>query len=298
MPNNNKVTLMQPALPERTAQVFSYCESGGISSEKLGVLADLGLTSRQARVYLTLLRFGVARARPLAVAAGVPRQEVYSLLLGLRRLGLVRQNLTAPASYTAVPIAEGVRLLVEKKTSELNLMSKKAGKLAETLSQTQQLIPQADTLKSSFGKVFEGDQGKKYRHAIQKTQHSLQAVTGWLRFRQFCFLFEAQLKSALKKDITIQIAAEKPPNYHLPEWVNTALHKHPNFELKTTPNPPAASITLFDGTQAAVAFNPNSPLTKGPDLWTTRPGLITACQSCFNTNWTAAAKTQPKQQPL
>jgi sugar-specific transcriptional regulator TrmB len=64
--------------------------------EGLGVLVGLGLSARQAWVYLALLRVGPVRARVIAGLAGVPRQDVYRLLLELQQLGLVQKNLTAP----------------------------------------------------------------------------------------------------------------------------------------------------------------------------------------------------------
>ncbi len=56
----------------------------------------LGLTERQARVYLTLLRTATAKARTVAIYAGVPRQEAYGLLLELQQRGIVHKNLTDP----------------------------------------------------------------------------------------------------------------------------------------------------------------------------------------------------------
>jgi sugar-specific transcriptional regulator TrmB len=97
-----------------------------VGLEGLGVLVGLGLSRRQARVYLALLRAGVSRARPLVDSAGVPRQEVYGLLLELRQLGLVRQNLTVPKTYTAAPFVEAAKILFEQRANELTLMSQKA----------------------------------------------------------------------------------------------------------------------------------------------------------------------------
>lgn len=248
----------------------------------------MGLTGRQARVYLALLKVGGARAQVVAGLALVHRQEVYRLLEGLRQLGLVQQNVSVPASFVATPIDEGIRLLLEQKASELSLMSQKAKRLTEKLGRTVRFAPTAVALKPCFGVVSEGDRGKKYLNAIQETQHTIEAVASWTRFKQLCFLFETQLKDALKKGVTLHIVTEKPANHHLPKWVNAALSKNSNFKIKIQPDPPVAAVTLFDHTQAAIAFNPNTSLTKGPDLWTTNPALTAPCQAYFNAAWTQA----------
>jgi sugar-specific transcriptional regulator TrmB len=282
---------MQPTLtkPERLPQAFSRCGLGGVGLEGVEVLAGLGLTGRQARAYLALLRAGDAKARVVASVAGVPRQEVYGLLLELQQLGLVRQNLTVPVSYAATPLSEAVKMLFEQKANELTLMSQKAKHLTKKLDQTPRLAMITAPPKPCFGSVSEGERGKKYQIAIEQTQHTIDALISWTRFKQLCFHFEAQLKDALKKGVAINIVTEKPTNHHLPKWVNPTLLKYPNFTLKTTLTPPDAAVTIFDHTQAAIAFNPSIRLTKGPDLWTSHPALTAPYQIYFNTIW---AKTK------
>ena len=277
---------MQPTLakPESPSQVFSHCGLGGVDLEGVEVLVGLGLTGRQARVYLALLKKGDARAQAVARLARVPRQGVYGLLYGLQQLGLVRQNLTAPANYTPTLLSEAVKMLFEQKANELKLMSQRAKKITAKLGQTRTAtMPVAP--KPCFGTVYGGERGRKYHKAIHETCCCIEVVTSWLWFRQFCFIFETELRAALKKEVTIRIVTEKPPSHRLPEWVNAALPKYPNFKLKTTPDPPEAAITIFDQTQVAIAFNPNIRITKGPDLWTTHPALTMTCQSYFNANW-------------
>ena len=269
--------------------MFNHCGLGGVGLEEVGVLVGLGLTGRQARVYLALIKAGDARARAVAGLALINRQEVYLLLDSLQQLGLAQQNVTVPITYSATPLAEGIRLLLEQKTSELSLISQKAKRLTGKLSQPKYACSMV-MVKPCFGVVFEANRGKKYLNAIQETQHTIEAVTSWTRFKKTCFLFETQLKNALKKDVTIHIVTEKPSNHRLPKWVNAALSKYSNFELKIQPNPPAAAVTLFDHAQAAIAFNPNTSLTKGPDLWTTKPALTAPCQAYFNTAWKQKTK--------
>ncbi|MCL5876184.1 MAG: hypothetical protein M1540_00005, partial [Candidatus Bathyarchaeota archaeon] len=198
-------------------------------------------------------------------------------------LGLVKRCLTVPTRFTAVPIAEGTGLLIEHRLAELNLVTKRAMCLTKKLSQIMQ--PNQTEDPSSFGVVSEAEGGKNYQTAIEKTQHRVQAVMSWVQFRQLCFLFESALSGAIKRGVAVEVLTEKPPVHCLPEWVKAALVKYPNFKLKTTPEPPSAALTVFDGAQAAVAFNPSSRLTKGPELWTGHPALVAACQAFFWDKW-------------
>ena len=96
---------------QNSPQAFRHCCVGRVGLEGVGVLVSLGLSGRQARVYLALLRMRDGRVRLVAGLAGVRRQDVYGLLSELQQLRLVRQNLTVPVSYSAKPIAEGIQLV-------------------------------------------------------------------------------------------------------------------------------------------------------------------------------------------
>ena len=60
------------------------------------------------------------------------------LAIPAQRLGLARQNLTAPANYSATPFIEGVRLLLERKTQELTAITLNANRLTSNLVKTNQ----------------------------------------------------------------------------------------------------------------------------------------------------------------
>ncbi|MCW4029780.1 MAG: hypothetical protein NWE92_09080 [Candidatus Bathyarchaeota archaeon] len=268
----------------QSAQIIPiYTDKPRISIEDVDTLIGLGLSSRQAHVYLALLRCGEARARTIAKLAVINRQEVYPLLDDLRLLGLVRQNVTLPTTYTAVPVSEGLAILLNQKTIDLTHLTQKVKNLSKKFNQTEQLP--SVIVRPSFGEICEGNLSKKYQNALSETEQRFEMVTSWGRFKKACFLFEVLLKEALKRGVVVRILTDKPPNCSNPKWVNSTLQKYPNFELKTTPNSSVAAIIIFDGVSASIALDPNIHLTKGPDLWTTNPALVALCQIYFDTTW-------------
>jgi len=282
--------------PQGPKQAFDYYgpSLGGPGAEEMGVLADLGLTSRQARVYLALLKTGGGKAKIVADVSLVNRQEIYRIIEDLQQMGLVQKNVTAPTTFTATPLADVIKRLLEQKTKQLTLIRQKAKQLTK---HPQIHISVAPAEKPCLGTIFEGDRGKKYQQAIQTTQHNIDIVTSWRRFKQLTTLLETPLQNALQKGVPIHIITEKPPNQSLPNWITNVqtqtLNKKSYLKLKILPNPPTAAVTIFDNTQTAITFHPNTNLTKGPDLWTTNPTLLTLSQTYFNTIWT---QTKPKKQ--
>jgi sugar-specific transcriptional regulator TrmB len=235
-------------------------------------------------VYLAVLKAGGAKAKVVAEVAQVERQEVYGLIEDLMLLGLVEQNLTVPTSYTAMPVAEAVKLLLEQRTDQLNMLTQKGKELACKLSQPQNQA-MAVAVQSCFGVICDGYRGKKYLNAIQETRQSIDMVAGWTRFKQQSLRFESLFRSALKKGVNLRFVIEKPVDHRLPKWVKATQEKYCNFQIKTQPTPPTASVCIFDQNKAAVAYNVATNLNKGPDLWTTNPTLTALCKAYFDTVW-------------
>jgi sugar-specific transcriptional regulator TrmB len=260
----------------------SGCTLSGINLEGVEVLAGLGLSSRQARVYLALQKAGDAKAKTIAEYAQVERQEVYYLIEDLKLKGLVEQNLKSPTSYTATPIDQAIVLLLEQKSNELVGLTKKATRLATKLNQ------KTDVKKSPqpcFGTISDGFRGKKYLEAIQETKQSIDMITSWGRFKQQSFRFENLFRAKLKNDITLRFIVEKPLNNKLPGWVESTADKYDNFKVQTQSDPTATAISIFDQDKAAIAFASNASLCEGPDLWTTNPALTVLCQTYFDVAW-------------
>lgn len=259
-----------------------------VNLDKIGevdVFTSLGLSNRQARVYLALLKTGDTKAKIVAAYAQVERQEVYNLIEELHQKGLVEQNLTAPTSYTATPIDKAITLLIEQKSDELVYLTNKATKLVTKLTQTPNVCVGQ---KHCFGTIFEGSRGKQYIAAIQETRQSIDFVTSWTRFNQQNLQDEPLFYSKLKKGVNVRYIIEKPAKCALPRWVESVKEKYRNFEIRTQPDPTVASIAIFDQKKAVIAYDAQANLNDGPDLWTTHRPLTVLCQTYFDVAWRQA----------
>jgi sugar-specific transcriptional regulator TrmB len=262
------------------SQTFNH-----VSLEGAGLLMGLGLSHRQTWVYLALLRSGDARGRIIASLAGVPRQEVYGLLMELQQLGLVQKKLTFPVSYAAVSFPEAVKMLFAAKACELTLISRKAESVTEKFTQNPPVVMLPEPPMPCFGVVREGERGKKYSAAIMGVQRSLDIFSSWVRFRQLCFHFEEELKNALKRGVHVRVVVEKPPRHNFPKWIKEL--DSSVFELRAMTESPEIAFAILDGAEVAVAFDPSVRVSKGPDLWSKHTGLVAVCRGYFDGQWAA-----------
>lgn len=288
--------------PQESTRTFSYCGICRSELEEEEVLVRLGLTGRQARVYLALLRTGDATARAISYSSQVNRQDIHRIINSLQQIGLVQKKITHPATFQATPITEALDELLKQKINELNSLKGKTKELIQKYTTHPYLnaLNLAAIEESCLGVISEGDRGKKHHYAIEQTHHTIDIITSWSQFRQLTTLFEIQLQKALQKGIIIRMATQKPPNQSLPNWIkhktiltqtSNSTNRPQHLKLKILQTPPNATFIIFDNTQLAIAFNNATTYTKGPHLWTNNSTLIELTRTHFNKIWTQTKTT-------
>ena len=80
--------------------------------EDVEALVALGLTTLQAKVYLTLNKLEEAKTK--SETAKVARQEIYRVMNKLQNLCLVEKVIAKPVRYKAVPMQEAVPHLLKR----------------------------------------------------------------------------------------------------------------------------------------------------------------------------------------
>lgn len=102
-------------------------------------LCKFGLTPLQGRLYVSLVRSGPSQARTLASTLNVNRVDVYRILRGLRKRGLVEVELTEPSMFAATPPRKALDLLLkqtEKRVSELKDMVPSLSQWLDSIANT------------------------------------------------------------------------------------------------------------------------------------------------------------------
>jgi len=82
--------------------------------DTLNVLKDLGMTTYEAKIYLTLLKNNRLDARQLSFLADIPMSKIYSILKKLEREDIIKITLEKPRIYTAVNPEKAFTIIRDK----------------------------------------------------------------------------------------------------------------------------------------------------------------------------------------
>ncbi len=102
-----------------------------INEERLSKMKELGLTEYQARVYLTLLDLGVAKASQIPTISRVPRTRIYSTMNQLHEKGLVEIIPESPIRYKPVPLNDYLDRVAESHRQTAESIKQKKDKLTD-----------------------------------------------------------------------------------------------------------------------------------------------------------------------
>ena len=250
-----------------------------IGDKETKVLTGLGLTLLQARIYLTLVKFGNLSIKEISTNAKIARQDVYRITSELQEMGMVEKHISIPVSFNAIQFESGINLLlelrreknyeIEEAATEILKNFRKDVKLANLDSESNQkfvLIP--------TGKFFE----QRVREAMERTQTKMDFLASE---RVFPLAYSSHIQDWQKfteKGIKIRWIISS-----ITENLPKIPFKSPVGEFRFILQHDIVPTGLYDEKEVIIATSHKLPLE--PCLWTDNPPLVSILQKYFDTLW-------------
>jgi sugar-specific transcriptional regulator TrmB len=262
--------------------------------EDIETLTWLGLTERQAKVYLALLQMGASGAEAISKLSAVHRQEVYRVAARLQELGLVETNLTSPTHFSAIPVEEALEVMVNQKNKEFDEVRLRTKHIIKKYTQSD-LQFSKPTGKSYFTVVSGTDCLRKMQNAIECSRVDIKLVVTFKRFCQSFSIQEDLIKRALENHVHIQVVTERPNITSIPNWVTKALLEKPeSFELRTLPGNVKTTVVIYDDVKLCLAIDVLSDVVRGSQLWSNCESLIALSREYFKNVWAQSKRYSAK----
>jgi sugar-specific transcriptional regulator TrmB len=248
------------------------------------VLTQLGLTTSQAQVYLTLTKLGTATAKSAASIDRLDRANVYRILSDLQKLNLVEKMLTKPINFKALPIKEGIQMLLENRQKEQQEIEATTKELIEKYKKTSLEKPIEDC---QFSLIPENKAIlRKIREMNENCQESYDLIFNGRAFFEIVDDMKIYFKKLFKKGVTMRFIVYLNEGEKLYTELSS-LPRNKQLSIRYTSKPPSTMLLLCDKKEALLNTTSTAHI-KETSLWSNNPIMVAILQDHFNQRWKEA----------
>jgi sugar-specific transcriptional regulator TrmB len=266
--------------------------------EDIETLKRLGLTLLQAKTYLALSIIGSATMSTISKFSNLARQDVYRVMPILQENGLVEKVLKRPSTYTALPIKEGLSLLLQQRKDDYAALQKKALALVDRIQENKENKPPNEEDETQFAIIY--DQAllfQKFEKHNTKAQKSIDVSGAWSNMKwliSLCNCVDDLFTLAMKKGVRIRILAEnRGEDFDVDKNIES-MSKKSLFEVRFMPAPMPMKLVLYDAKEAYTSIS-LSHQTDLPMMWSNNPSFVRIMTNQFDEFWTRAKKFKAKK---
>jgi sugar-specific transcriptional regulator TrmB len=259
--------------------------------EEIQTLTGLGLSSLQAKVYLTLLTLENGTMRSISKSANIARQDAYRILPTLQKLGLAKKLISKPTMYEATSMKDGVAILLQQRKEEHERLQKKTSMLLEKLQESQSpAMPPNDD--SQFGIIYDRTLLlQKFARENQTAKKSIDCSGTWPDIKilmSMCNCKNDLFTNANKRGVKIRIITEDRGSDKEVDENMIGMSQNPLFCIRFLQEPMPVKIVLYDDQEVNTSISTSAD-TDMPSLWSNNPSFVRIMKNQFNEMWRRAS---------
>ncbi|MCW4028102.1 MAG: hypothetical protein NWE92_00435 [Candidatus Bathyarchaeota archaeon] len=253
----------------------------------LGIFTKLGLTTRQAQVYLAVADWKKGQTVK-TIAKNIPadRAEIYRALIKLEKIGLVQRYVTNPITFKATPINEAVAILLQQNAEKNKQLQAEA---EQFIKEFKELIREELSVEETRYRLTVGTIGeaREFDKEMSKIKTSSDVILSWrVRLVGINRHFE-RFKDALERGVKMRCITYIPEGEEIPTIIQV-LKQTGHFEIKTVSEEPEAGIEILDKKTAHIITFASGDLSGIEVLRSDNPALVKLLQDYFDLKWRSA----------
>jgi sugar-specific transcriptional regulator TrmB len=271
------------------------------ADKKSEAFLNLGLTKLQVEIYLSLSKLGKVPAKKISEYTKIDRAHVYQVIIKLQQIGLVEKNLSNPCIYQAIPIRDGMQILVEKKTHELDTKLLEVNRIRKIVQHFQEeknpssfaedeneftLIPGKETHTVEITKIMNRTR-VSFDNVFLQNDFCRALVTE----KEISPFFGHFFHNNIKVRTILCKNKQKPPKRTI-EMIER-LRIRGNFEFKYTKLRSLAMFGVLDNKAMFIHTGVESQWKDKPCLYSNNPCLVEMAKGYFEQLW-RNAKNDPE----
>lgn len=249
--------------------------------DDLSIFIQLGMTLRQAEVYMAISELEQAKVVTIAKTAQTDRAEIYRVIPKLQKLGLIKKIVTTPVSYKAVPLSEGLSILLQHNAEKHKEIQAKAKQFLQNANNKEKT--NREDFQYTLTSGLKGVDREFLRH-LKETQTSRDGVFEWEGMLYMVNTYFKEHKRALERGVKIRYITHIPKGEKLPQIIQN-LKKTGSFEIRNTSTSLSAGIAIHDKKSFAIVTVSNSDTKEMEALWSNNPAVAKLAQDYFELKW-------------
>ena len=256
--------------------------------EDLTIFVDLGLTVRQAEVYLAICKLGQTTVKTASKTVQTDRAEIYRVTPRLQKLGLIKKVLTSPVSFKAVPPSEAISILLQQNAEKHKEIQAKAKQFLRNFKNQERKIRE-DTQYT----VTSGLQGvqREFLNGLRETETCKDGIFLW---RVILMTIESsfeEYEKALERGVKFRHITNMTPEEEaeIPQKVRI-LQKKGSFEIRNTASIPKAGVAIHDHNKVVIVTVSGPDMKELDVLQSNNPSVAELLQEHFELRWKTAIK--------
>lgn len=254
-----------------------------LDGQEIETLVTLGLNHTQARVYLTLLKIGKAKAKTIWECSKVGRQDIYRILTELEKKSLVERIIGTPTEFRIAPLKSSISILLEEKQNEYCIALEKSKEFIERFANKQKT---EITPKEYETKIISTDEAylRRLKEAVITTNKSIDIIDSFKHLSYHVVLYSDLIATLFNKKVKFRYIMNHPgKGRKLPEL----FIKNANLiEVRFISKEPLATLRIDDKKQATLSaiqtFHKSEDTTS---LFSDSPYFVAILQDYFERVW-------------
>jgi sugar-specific transcriptional regulator TrmB len=259
-----------------------------LMDEDLNIFVELGLTVRQAEVYLALFKLEQATVKTIAKTVQIDRAEIYRVTPRLQKLGLIKKVVTSPVSFRAIPPSEAISILLQLNAEKHKEIQAKAKHFLRNFRSKER--KSREDFQYTVTSGMQGVQ-REFVKGLRETETCKDGIFLWsvilLTIESNFEDYEKALERGVKfRHITYITPEEK---MEIPQKVRI-LQKKGSFEIRNTTSIPKAGVAIHDNKKIVIVTSPDNDMKELEVLQSNNPSVAELLQEHFELRWQTATK--------
>jgi sugar-specific transcriptional regulator TrmB len=257
---------------------------------------ELGLTPRQSKVYLHLVKLGCSNLTEISRATELCRGDVFRIMRSLQDKNLVFKHIANPTKYEVVSIQDALLMLVQTKQNEFAKAKTNARELMEKLGTDATSM---ETLRET--QVVMVPEKQLWRFSGPMINLAKMENCACFSFKSFYLVLDSPVSrkphiNCAKRGVRNRWIIEKPQNDIQNNKLFKPFTKLPSVEIRYSTQPIQVNLFLCDKEQAFFTTFKGTDVGEHPNIWTDNPCIVEMAQDYFEKKWKEAHIPKPKSE--